>query len=290
MAIVKVENKTYEVDRLYQWDLNQVLEIRGLSMAQAPEVHFTTNTMVRAVRVFADMDATGVITAAIPNALLQKADSIRAIICLREGEAFKSCYEILIPVKARPQPADYTLTTDADTYSFIELENLVYDSVAEMTAKYTQVAAIVADAVKEANTAATNANAASAAASAAVEGKVSVAGGTMTGDLNMGARNIKNLAAPVDDADAVPKSYATNADNLVSGIANVVVGGTGRNHVTAGSFLVGNGNSAMEEKTAEEVRELIGAFPAVLIEGVHYGDELPDPGSPGRLYFKKVAE
>ena len=33
-----------------------------------------------------------------------------------------------------------------------------------------------------------------------------------------------------------------------------------------------------------------GDAPIVLREGIHYGDTLPDPGTPGRIFFKKVTE
>lgn len=160
MAIVKVENKSYTVEPLYQWDLNQVLEIRGLSMAEVPEVHFASDATARAIRRFATMDAAGVIRAEVPNALLQTAARIRALVCIREGEVFKTYHEIRIPVKARPQPADYTITDDQDIYSFTELENLVYDSVTKVEASAAAAAESAAQAVEKANAAQATANAA----------------------------------------------------------------------------------------------------------------------------------
>jgi hypothetical protein len=153
MAIVKVEKNSYTVDPLYQWDLNQVLEIRGLSMAAVPEVHFTNDAMVRAIRRFATMDAAGVIQVEVPNALLQTAAKIRALVCIREGEVFKTYHDIRIPVKARPQPADYTITDDQDIYSFLELENLVYESTTKTEAAAAAAAASAAQAVSTANAA-----------------------------------------------------------------------------------------------------------------------------------------
>lgn len=169
MTIVKVEKNTYTVDPLYQWDLNQVLEIRGLSMAEVPEVHFTNDAAVRAIRRFATMDAAGVICAEVPNALLQTAGKIRALVCIREGEVFKTYHEIRIPVKARPQPADYTITDDQDIYSFTELENLVHENITKAEAAATSAAASAAQAVDVANAANTAANAATATAEAAAE-------------------------------------------------------------------------------------------------------------------------
>lgn len=171
MAIVKVEKNNYTVESLHQWDLNQTLEIYGLSMAKTPEVHFANDLMVAAVRRFATMDAAGVIRVEIPNALLQQPHTVKAMVCIREGEIFKTYHCIRIPVKPRQKPADYTITDDQDVYSFLALEDLVTDSVAQMkasntalqealTAQYESVADPVAAAVETANAAAAQASAA----------------------------------------------------------------------------------------------------------------------------------
>ena len=165
MAVARVEKNSYTVESLHQWDLNQTLEIYGLSMHKTPEVHFTNDLMVAAVRRYATMDAAGVIRVEIPNALLQKPQTIKAMVCIREGETFKTYHCIRIPVKPRQQPADYTITDDQDVYSFLALEDLVAESVASMqasnsalqtalTAKYNSVAEPVAEAVETANAAA----------------------------------------------------------------------------------------------------------------------------------------
>ena len=136
MPKVKVENNTYTVDKAYQWDLNQVLEIRGLSLPSTPEIHFTNDDMVRAVRRFATMDDAGVIRAEIPNAMLQTTATIKALVCIREGEVFKTYHEIRIPVKGRQRPADYVITDDEDIYSFLALENIVYPNSHQLHLKH----------------------------------------------------------------------------------------------------------------------------------------------------------
>ena len=47
----------------------------------------------------------------------------------------------------------------------------------------------------------------------AISGKLSLAGGTMTGAINMGNKNITNLATPTNNADAVNKQYVDNGLN-----------------------------------------------------------------------------
>lgn len=118
----------YSVDPLYQWDLNQVLTIYGLSLTTIPEIHFTSSAMERAIVRQATMDDDGVITVNIPNSLLQKPYTITAYVCMYEGETFETLHKIDIPVKARKAPADYTFVDDADEiYSFKKLENMIAD-------------------------------------------------------------------------------------------------------------------------------------------------------------------
>ena len=139
MSSVIVANGRYTVDPLYQWDVNQVLEVRGLSLPSIPEIHFTNDAMERSIVRQATMDDTGIITVKIPNSLLQKPYTIKAYICIYEGDTFRSLYAISIPVKARKQPSDYTLENDEEIYSFNALENLVNNAVANMgdaTSKY----------------------------------------------------------------------------------------------------------------------------------------------------------
>ena len=133
MANVTVQKDRYTVDPLYQWDLNQVLEIRGLSLPSIPEIHFTNEAMDRAIVRHANTDAAGVITVDVPNSLLQKPYKVKAYVCLYEGDTFETLYLIEIPVKARKKPIDYTLEdTDGEIYSFNALENAVVNSLAEI--------------------------------------------------------------------------------------------------------------------------------------------------------------
>ncbi len=133
MSVVRVENERYTVDPLYQWDVNQVLEIRGLSLPSVPSIHFTNETMDKAIVRQAAMDGAGVITVDVPNSLLQKPYKIKAYICIYEGDTFETLYLIEIPVKSRKKPSDYTLEGDTEVYSFNALENLVNNAVIKFT-------------------------------------------------------------------------------------------------------------------------------------------------------------
>lgn len=227
MAVVEVENKTYTADPLYQWDQNQVLEIRGLGLARVPEVHFTNTLMDRAVVRPASMDAAGVITTQVPNSLLQKASRITVYLCDYEGDAFKTLYKIEIPVRARPMPGDYTFEDDAgEIYSFNALETQVVNALAAAEAAATaytsaaQIETAAAQDLVEAKAAMDAATASQADAAqkyaAALEtlggvqdGTVYIkrAGDAMAGPLDMSTNAVKNLPEPVDAGDAASKSY-----------------------------------------------------------------------------------
>ena len=141
MNSVIVENGRYTVDSLYQWDKNQELEIRGLSLPSIPEIHFTNEAMDKSIPRQATMNDAGIITVMIPNSLLQKPYTIKAYVCIYEGDTFKSLYAVNIPVKARKQPIDYTIENDEEIYSFNRLENLLNNTVTNLVEEYTKVEA-----------------------------------------------------------------------------------------------------------------------------------------------------
>lgn len=122
--LIVMSEGRYTVDSLSQWDKDQILQIRGLSLGFAPEIHFTNATMDNAIVRQSTVDTDGVIYADIPNSLLQKPYSIKVYICGYEDGAFKTLYSMLIPVEARNKPNDYTLdVTDDEVYSFNAVMN-----------------------------------------------------------------------------------------------------------------------------------------------------------------------
>ena len=127
MEVVRIENDTYSVRALYQWDLNQVLHISGLNLTSAPEIHFTNKTMREALVIQASQAGPSVFSVDIPNILLQQPHDITVYICTREGDVYQCLYKMVIPVKARQKPSDYVYTeTEVLTYRTIEkrLSNL----------------------------------------------------------------------------------------------------------------------------------------------------------------------
>lgn len=131
--IVKVIKNTYTAEPLYQWDINQVLRVYGLSLARVPEVHFINQAMSKAIVRQARMDDKGVVTVDVPNSLLQKPYTITAYICGYNGTTFETHHKLDIPVNKRPKPADYTLTNDPEVYSFKALENAVQNALHDLS-------------------------------------------------------------------------------------------------------------------------------------------------------------
>ena len=116
---------TYITESLHQWDINQTLEVTGLNLDSAPEVHFSNSNLDRAIVRQASI-WNQVIKVDIPNSLLQEPFRIFAHIGVYEGDTFKVVEVVEIPVKPRKRPADYQLTDkDDEVYSFKRLENLL---------------------------------------------------------------------------------------------------------------------------------------------------------------------
>lgn len=132
MANVRVEKNSYTVEPFYQWDKDQTLEIYGLSLASIPEVHFANVAMGRAIVRQASMDAAGVVRVEVPNSMLQKPYTIQVYVCTYAGSTFETQYKLELPVKARTQPADYTLEDDQEVYSFNALENQLVNALTYM--------------------------------------------------------------------------------------------------------------------------------------------------------------
>lgn len=230
MANVKVENNRYTVDSLYQWDLNQVLQIYGLSLPSIPEIHFSNVDMVRAIVRQARMDAAGVITVDVPNSVLQNAGKLKVYICDYEGETFRTLYKLEITVKARTKPSDYTLENDPEVYSFNALENRIENVLTEAQSAYTAAATMANRATAAYNTAASDCNTATAAYTAATEKQseaeekynaaletlngvedgsvfLTKGGDKMGGVLDMDGNSLTGLPDPVNDTDAVPFKF-----------------------------------------------------------------------------------
>lgn len=121
--MIKVQFKSYGsymTDSLTQWDLNQELQIVGIEVTKAPIITFSNRMVTEAIPVQSEL-SNGVIKSIIPNVLLQKADNIVAHLCEKANGKYKAFEKIVIPVKKRKIPSDYTYMDNvpADTYALM---------------------------------------------------------------------------------------------------------------------------------------------------------------------------
>lgn len=77
--------------------------------------------------------------------------------------------------------------------------------------------------------------------------------------VNSMEQTVQELNAKVEEFSGSVAAHKHDAGDITSGVLGVPHGGTGKESVTAGSFLVGNGTGAMVEKTPAEVLADIGA-------------------------------
>ena len=116
---------SYVTDSLYQWDINQVINITGLNLDTVPEVHFANANMARAIVRQAELAGPN-IKVTIPNTLLQMALTIKAYIGVYTNSTFKVIETIEIPVIPRIRPEDYVFEdTDGEIYSYNALKNMI---------------------------------------------------------------------------------------------------------------------------------------------------------------------
>lgn len=121
MITATFENNLWSVDPAYQWDLNQVLTINGLSLTSV-EVHFAHHYATFAIVRQAEIDSAGTIRVSVPNVLLRKAHRLNAFVCVRNGDKFNSLYKIVIPIISRQRPSDYAGEDERDYYSLDALD------------------------------------------------------------------------------------------------------------------------------------------------------------------------
>lgn len=198
---------------LFQWDTKQYLEVSDdvtrvdFCFRIAPEVVYG---------VFAKDGK-----CYIPNLLIQKAGIVDALIMSTEiGNTTDRRLEI--PVVERPIPPGYVATKDGAIISYDDLEDVIGELNFLSTNGGTMAGDINMDGRKitglvdpvedgdaarkryvdtEISTAAGNAE------TNAKNASLPRAGGTMTGDIDLGGNALTNVKSPAADADAATKSY-----------------------------------------------------------------------------------
>lgn len=124
---------------------------------------------------------------------------------------------------------------------------------------------------------------------------------SMNGSIDMSGYALTGLKDPVNSKDAVSLAYARKTFALASELTAIL------DDINAAATAAeralrqaGNASRIAElassaARTAQETANAAlpksgGTLTGILVltEGVHYGDTLPPPGTPGRIFFKKV--
>jgi len=94
-----------QVTRLYQWDVNQLLTIKGVVASPLPVFQFSNRKCGTTISVTPTVSGSDLIVA-VPNVLLEKAEPIFAFIYRKqETGAGRTIGAIHIPVKPRVKPS-----------------------------------------------------------------------------------------------------------------------------------------------------------------------------------------
>ena len=103
----KEDSRQTVSDALTQWDYGQLLRIEDIPEVESAEIHFTCKGKRNALIIEADI-VDGTATAKIPNELLMEGEEIQAYIYAMTSDSGKTIYTVIIPVKRREKPEDYS--------------------------------------------------------------------------------------------------------------------------------------------------------------------------------------
>lgn len=127
---------SYTTDSVYQWDLNHTLEITGLTVDDAPTVHFCNKKSELAMVVQSEL-VDNAITVPIPNQLLQEPYNIIAYVHTYDENHAKTIEIVNIPLLKRAKPDDYLFTENIEIMNFERLEKDFAD-LEDLVADYKQ--------------------------------------------------------------------------------------------------------------------------------------------------------
>lgn len=120
--IVCYDSKGRTISNFTQWDLDQTITIKGLSLSKAPLIHFCNKNSTEALSIQSTLNESGDITAEVPNILLEESLVIEAYIFETDGNAGKTLLKISIPVNSKPKPSDYIYS---DNVEYISVGNVL---------------------------------------------------------------------------------------------------------------------------------------------------------------------
>lgn len=119
-AKFKEGRKEATTEELAQYDYGQILQIEGLQLPAAVQIHFSTEEVKGEARVEMGATKNNITTVEIPDIYFREDASssnkseysVFAWVYLDDGESGRTAYRIHMPVKRRPKPTTYTPEED----------------------------------------------------------------------------------------------------------------------------------------------------------------------------------
>lgn len=186
---------------LWQWDYGQILEITGLDLPQAFEVHFSNSR--KSGETVTQIGTNGAVT--IPDMYLTSGADIYAFVFLHDGaDDGETEYVIKIPVRERPEPSDLEPTP--------EQQDVITEAIAALNTAVTQTGQDVVSADASAQAAAQSATNAQTAAQSAQSSATSASGSATTASNAAATATTKAGEAATSAANAAQSASDANRD------------------------------------------------------------------------------
>ena len=186
---------------LWQWDYGQILQITGLDLPQAFEVHFSNSR--KSGETVTQIGTDGAVT--IPDMYLTSGADIYAFIFLHDGLTDgETEYVIKIPVRERPEPSDIEPTPVQ--------QDVITEAIAALNSAVEQTAQDVISADASATAAAQSATNAQTAAQSAQGSATSASGSATTATDAAGTATTKASEAAASAASAAQSASNASKD------------------------------------------------------------------------------
>lgn len=128
MAITITDKNGNVIDELTQWDSNITLQIHGLSLKEAPVIHFSNKSSDKSFAVGSTL-TDGIIETIVPNILLEESEPILIHIYIydidtKEGRTVEY---IKLPIRSKKKPNDYIYKENISVVNVVALSNQIRD-------------------------------------------------------------------------------------------------------------------------------------------------------------------
>jgi hypothetical protein len=111
-----------------QWDYGQMLEIRGLELAEGVQIHFARKGLIAEVKT-PTIDEEGNAVIEVPNSLLQYEGEFSVYVYKIEGNGGKTLKSVTFDIVKREKPEDYNPQEEINLTSTFIIQNTPSDDM-----------------------------------------------------------------------------------------------------------------------------------------------------------------